>query len=62
VPWPEIFAALKTTPADYVAFEGYNTGPSTGDFGLSRGMFQNVCPDGDAFVRQGLDFIRPLVA
>ncbi|MCF7689364.1 MAG: sugar phosphate isomerase/epimerase [Cephaloticoccus sp.] len=61
VPWPEIFTALKTTPADYVAFEGYNTGPSTGDFGWFRGMFQNVCPDGDAFVRQGLDYIKPLL-
>ena len=26
-----------------------------------RGMFQNVCPDGDAFVREGLAFICPLL-
>jgi len=52
-------AAVKTTKADYVAFEGYNT--SIGDFGWSRGMFQNVCPDGDEFVRKGLTFVRPLV-
>lgn len=62
VRWPEVFTALKETKADYVAFEGYNTGPSTGDFGWSRGMFQNVCPDGDEFVRQGLAFIKPLLA
>jgi D-psicose/D-tagatose/L-ribulose 3-epimerase len=59
VRWPEVFAALKKTPADYVAFEGYNT--ALGDFGWRRGMFQNVCPDGDAFVRQGLAFICPLL-
>ncbi len=56
VPWPEVFAALKTTKAEYVGFEGYNTG--LGDFGFRRGIFQNVCPDGDAFVRQAAEFTR----
>lgn len=59
VPWREIFAALKQTKADYVAFEGYNT--AIGDFGWNRGIFQNLCPDGDAFVSQGLAFIKPLL-
>jgi D-psicose/D-tagatose/L-ribulose 3-epimerase len=56
LPWPEIFAALATTRAEYVGFEGYNTG--IGDFGWRRGMFQNVCPDGDAFVREAVAFTR----
>jgi len=56
VPWPDVFAALKTTKAEYVGFEGYNTG--LGDFGFRRGMFQDVCPDGDAFVRQAVEFTR----
>jgi D-psicose/D-tagatose/L-ribulose 3-epimerase len=56
VPWPEVFAALKTSQCQYVGFEGYNTG--LGDFGWRRGMFQNVCPDGDAFVRQAVAFTR----
>jgi D-psicose/D-tagatose/L-ribulose 3-epimerase len=59
VRWPEVFAALKKTSADYVAFEGYNT--ALGDFGWRRGMFQNVCPDGDVFVREGLAFICPML-
>lgn len=59
VRWSEVFAALKETPADYVAFEGYNT--ALGDFGWRRGMYQDVCPDGDAFVREGLAFIHPLL-
>jgi D-psicose/D-tagatose/L-ribulose 3-epimerase len=59
VRWPEVLAAFKETRADYVAFEGYNT--ALGDFGWSRGIFQDLCPDGDAFVRQGLDFLRPLL-
>jgi D-psicose/D-tagatose/L-ribulose 3-epimerase len=56
LPWPEIFAALKTTQAEYVGFETYNTG--LGDFGWRRGMFQDVCPDGDAFARAAVGFTR----
>ena len=56
VPWKEVFSALATTRAEYVGFEGYNTG--IGDFGMRRGMFQNVCPDGDAFVREAVAFAR----
>lgn len=59
VPWRDIFAALRQTKADYVAFEGYNT--AIGDFGWNRGIFQNLCPDGDAFVSKGLAFIKPLL-
>ena len=60
MPWTEIFAALRETPAEFIEFESYNT--SLGDFGWKRGMFQNQCPDGDAFVRDGLAFVKPLVA
>jgi D-psicose/D-tagatose/L-ribulose 3-epimerase len=56
LPWPEIFAALKTTKAEYVGFEAYNTG--LGDFGWRRGMFQDVCPDGDAFAREAVAFTK----
>lgn len=59
MPWSEIFAALRETPAEFIEFESYNT--SLGDFGWKRGMFQNQCPDGDAFVRESLEFVRPLV-
>ncbi len=62
VPWPTIFSALNETPCAYIGLEGYNTGPATGDFGWRRGIFQNVCPDGDAFVRQGAAFIRTQLA
>ncbi|MCB1106427.1 MAG: hypothetical protein KDK74_17010, partial [Cephaloticoccus sp.] len=59
MPWTEIFAALRETPAEFIEFESYNT--SLGDFGWKRGMFQNQCPDGDAFVREGLAFVQALV-
>lgn len=59
MPWKEIFAAVRETPAEFVEFESYNT--SLGDFGFQRGLFQDQCPDGDAFVRDGLKFVRPLV-
>ena len=42
----------------YVILETYNS--SLGDFAFSRGMFHNVCPDGDAFVREGLRFLKGL--
>jgi len=36
--------------------EGYNS--SLNDFAFRRGMFHNVCPDADVFVRKGFDFLR----
>ena len=36
--------------------ETYNTGP--GDLGFSRGIFQDLCPDPEAFVRQGVAFLK----
>ncbi len=60
MPWAAICAALRETPAEFVEFESYNT--SLGDFGWQRGMFQNQCPDGDAFVRQGLATLQPFLA
>jgi D-psicose/D-tagatose/L-ribulose 3-epimerase len=58
MPWKKIFGAVRETPAEFVEFESYNT--SLGDFGWKRGMFLDQCPDGDDFVRRGLEFVRPL--
>jgi D-psicose/D-tagatose/L-ribulose 3-epimerase len=56
VPWDDIFATLKAIGFDgYVLLETYNS--SIGDFAFRRGMFHDVCPDGAAFVRNGLAFI-----
>jgi D-psicose/D-tagatose/L-ribulose 3-epimerase len=58
VPWEQVFAACAEIAFDgCVLLESYNSG--IGDFAFERGMFHNVCPDGDAFARQGLDFLRP---
>lgn len=60
VPWPAVFAALRYAPGPVrVLFETYNT---AADFGFSRGIFTNLCPDGDAFVRAGLRFLGPFAA
>jgi D-psicose/D-tagatose/L-ribulose 3-epimerase len=57
VPWQTIFSALHETRfGGYVLLETYNS--SLGDFAHSRGMFHNVCPDGQAFIRQGLTFLK----
>jgi D-psicose/D-tagatose/L-ribulose 3-epimerase len=57
IPWPTIFDSLaKVAFPGYVLLESYNT--RLNDFAWRRGLFQDLCPDGDAFVRQGLSFLR----
>ena len=57
VPWDAIFRSLTEIGfAGYVLMETYNS--SLGDFAFERGMFHNVCPDGPAFIRQGLTFLK----
>lgn len=57
VPWDDVFTALHQIGFDgYMTMETYNS--SIDDFAYRRGMFHNVCPDGAAFVRQGLAFMQ----
>ena len=57
VPWNDIFKAMRETGFDdYIVFETYNS--SLDDFAFSRGMFHDVCPDGNAFVKQALAFVQ----
>lgn len=57
VPWDDVFAALrKVRPEAWIMLETYRTGPGSQQF--ARGIFQDLCPDGDAFVRQGLAFLH----
>jgi len=60
VPWDALFDALRAIDFDGpLTMEAYNS--SIGDFAYQRGMFHNVCPDGAAFVRHGLAFLKPHV-
>jgi D-psicose/D-tagatose/L-ribulose 3-epimerase len=57
VPWKSIFDTLKEINyKGYMILETYNS--SVPDFAYSRGMFHNVCPDGDEFVRKGVSFLK----
>ncbi len=57
VPWSDVFAALEETAGCVrLMLETYNTGPD--GFGHARGVFQNVCPNAEQFVRQGLKFLH----
>jgi sugar phosphate isomerase/epimerase len=61
VPWDAVFDALHAIGFDGpLTMEAYNS--SVDDFAYQRGMFHNVCPDGAAFVQQGLAFLRGHVA
>ncbi len=57
VPWDSVFAALGEIAFDgYMVMESYNS--SVGEFARRRGMFHDVCPDGYAFLRDGLRFLK----
>jgi D-psicose/D-tagatose/L-ribulose 3-epimerase len=57
VPWRAVISALKEMSfGGPLILESYNS--ALGDFAYRRGMLHNVCPDGYAFVRQGLAFLR----
>jgi len=57
VPWEEVFSVLREIGFDgYIGLEGYNS--SLDDFAYQRGMFHDVCPDGRAFVEQGIGFLK----
>jgi D-psicose/D-tagatose/L-ribulose 3-epimerase len=61
VPWPAVFGALADIGFDgYVGLETYNS--SLNDFAFERGMFHNLCPDGRAFVREGVAFLKSVEA
>jgi D-psicose/D-tagatose/L-ribulose 3-epimerase len=55
VPWASVMEALqgRSVPTRML-FETYNTGPA--GFGFSRGIYQDLCPDPEDFVRRGLAF------
>jgi D-psicose/D-tagatose/L-ribulose 3-epimerase len=61
VPWEAVFGALAEIGFDdYIGLETYNS--SLNDFAFERGMFHDVCPDGQAFVRKGVAFLRSMEA
>jgi D-psicose/D-tagatose/L-ribulose 3-epimerase len=57
IPWHEIFRGLKDSGFNgTILFETYNT--SIPNFAVSRGIFHDICPDGSAFIKQGLEFMQ----
>ncbi len=63
VPWESIFKMLNGVNFEgYMLFETYNSsiGVPPGTFAYARGMFHDPCPDGSAFVRQGLEFLKSM--
>lgn len=59
VPWETVFRTLAEIGFEGpIGLETYNT--RLGDFAFERGIFQDLCPDGRAFVEKGLAFLRGL--
>ncbi len=59
IPWDEIGNALSSSGFDkFIILESYNSSVREGNFAFERGMFHNVCPDGDDFVRKGIHFLK----
>jgi len=60
VPWEPVCRALASeTAARYIIFESYNS--AIPGFAESRGMFHDVCADGDVFVRTALRHLQALL-
>ena len=61
LPWHEMVGVLTRHGwGGFIGFESYNSACRGGDFARSRGMFHDVCPDGDEFVRRGKAFLAGL--
>lgn len=61
VPWETVFGTLAEIGFDgAIGLESYNS--SLGDFAYERGIFQDLCPDGRAFVEKGMAFLRDMEA
>ena len=61
VPWETVFRTLAEIGFNgTIGLETYNT--RLGDFAFERGIFQDLCPDGRAFVEKGVAFLRTLEA
>lgn len=59
IPWETVFRTLAEIGFDgTIGLETYNT--RLGDFAFERGIFQDLCPDGRAFVEKGVAFLRGL--
>ena len=57
VPWSSVFGALREANGPIrLLMETYRTGPE--GFGFEHGIFQNLCPDPEAFVKQGGRFLK----
>lgn len=57
IPWDAVFQALFHIGFDgHIIMETYNS--SLHDFAFERGMFHNVCPNADSFIKGGLDFLK----
>jgi len=62
IPWNSIGTALNEIGFDgYMVLESYNSTIRNGEFAYERGMFHNVCPDGDEFVRKGVGFLKSIL-
>jgi D-psicose/D-tagatose/L-ribulose 3-epimerase len=59
MPWSSISKALAETDFNgHLIMEAYNS--SIRDFAYERGMFHNVCPDPDSFIKDGLRFLKEI--
>ena len=61
IPWADVFGALKAIDFNgYLMLETYNStvGDPPGTFAHQRSMFHDVCPDGEAFVKEGVAFLK----
>lgn len=63
LPWQTLVNAIVHSGWNgYIGFESYNSSWRNGDFARERGMFHNVCPDAEQFIRQATTFLESCFA
>jgi D-psicose/D-tagatose/L-ribulose 3-epimerase len=63
LPWAALGRTIASSGWDgYIGFEGYNSTWRNGAFARERGMFHNVCPNAEAFIRQSIDFMNSILS
>lgn len=59
LPWNRLIERMAQQQwPGYIGFESYNSVWRDGEFACERGMFHDVCPDAETFIRQAKAFIE----
>ncbi len=63
LPWQSLGRSIRESGWNgHIGFEGYNSTWRGGAFARERGMFHNVCPNVEAFIRESMRFMESILS